>query len=170
MPPEQPRIFPHASNLRAGRTSAPGEAYYVTKCTDGRCPLLANPQAAEVIIESLAHSRDIGRIKLLAFVVMHDHYHVLFILTVGSQVPTLMQSTGSYTANQIRKHLGHRGVVWQPDGYHEHRCRSQAEVLDCAEYIHHNPVRKGYVERAEDWVYSSAHPSRRSMLDWDWWA
>jgi hypothetical protein len=43
-------------------------------------------------------------------------------------------------------------------------------VLDCAEYVHHNPVRKRFVERAEDWVYSSAHPSRRSMLDWDWWA
>ena len=130
------------------------EAYYVTKCVEGRRPLLANPDSAEAIIDSLVFARAKGRIKLLAFVVMPDHYHVLLTLMPGEELSMFMLSMGSFTANRIRDLLGYRGVVWQRDGYYEHRCRNESEVLDYAAYIHHNPVRKGLVDREEDWIAS----------------
>ena len=170
MLPQDPKAFPHASKLRAGRISSGGETYYVTKCVEGRRPLLAKPDSAEAIIDSLVFARAKGRIKLLAFVVMPDHYHVLLTLMPGEELSRLMQSIGSFTANRIRDLLGYRGVVWQRDGYYEHRCRNESEVLGCAAYIHHNPVRKGLVVREEDWIASSAHPSRRPLLEWEWWA
>jgi putative transposase len=59
-------------------------------------------------------------------------------------------------------------MVWQPHGYYDHACRDEADVLDLGTYIEYNPIRKGLVTRAEDWLFSSAHPSRKDILDWDW--
>ncbi len=159
---------PHASRLRAGRVSEPWQTYFITKCTEKRHAVLAVPAAAEIVVQSLSHVRLRGKIKLLAFVIMPDHYHVLFTLLPGQDLSKLMTQIGSFTANQIRKTLALHDTIWQGDGFFDRACRDD-DVLELAEYIHHNPVRKGLALHAEDWVFSSAHPSRRSLLDWEWW-
>jgi putative transposase len=160
---------PHARRLRGGRISAPFQTYFVTKCVEGRRQILAIPSAAEVVIASLGHARRRGQIKLLAFVVMPDHYHAVFSLLPDQDLSDLMRKIGSYTANRIRRalHLDH--PVWQPDGFFDRACRNDKEVYDAVEYVHHNPVRKCLSALPEEWPFSSAHPSHREMLDWDWW-
>jgi len=160
---------PHARRLRSGRISVPWRTYFVTKCTESRRTLLGSPAAAEIIIQSWAFVRGQGQIKLLAFVVMPDHYHVVIALLPGGSLSKVMNRVGSFTANQIRQALGVQHRIWQDDGFYDRACRDDAEVREIAEYIHHNPVRKGLVERAEDWLFSSAHPSRRVLTDWEWW-
>jgi REP element-mobilizing transposase RayT len=160
-------LSPHAHSLRAGRISAPWEIYCVTKCISDRRALLASPAAAEAVIDCLAFVRRQGRIKLLAFVIMPDHYHALFVLLPGAELSDVMKSIGSFSSRQIRTHFRLEGTIWQEDGFHDRRCRSEAEAREYAEYLHHNPVRKGLVAVAEDWPFSSAHPRRRALLDWD---
>ena len=80
----------------SGCISSGGETYYVTKCVEGRRPLLAKPDSAEAIIDSLVFARAKGRIKLLAFVVMPDHYHVLLTLMPGEELSRFMQSIGFF--------------------------------------------------------------------------
>ena len=67
-----------------------------------------------------------------------------------------MRRIGSFTANQIRKKLGVEHPVWQRDGFYDRACRNDSEVLNLAEYIEHNPIRKGFVEKSADWLFSSA--------------
>jgi hypothetical protein len=86
---------PHARRLRGGRMSAPFQTDFVTKCVEARRPILAVPAAAEVVIESLAHVRRRGPMKLLAFVVMPDHYHAVFALLPGHDLSDLMRRIGS---------------------------------------------------------------------------
>ena len=160
---------PHARRLRGGRMSAPFQAYFVTKCTEARRPILAVPAAAEIVIESLAHARRQGQIQLLAFVVMPDHYHAVFSLLPGHDLSDLMRRVGSDTANRIRRTLDLDHPIWQADGFFDRACRNDQEVLDAVEYVHDNPVRKGLIAPPEEWPFSSAHPSHREMLDWDWW-
>ena len=77
-------MVPHARRLRGGRISVPFQTYFLTKCIEDRRPILAVPAAAEIVIQSLADVRAKGEIKLLAFVIMPDHYHaVLSILPVA---------------------------------------------------------------------------------------
>ncbi|HEY5614884.1 MAG TPA: transposase, partial [Bacteroidota bacterium] len=45
--------------------------------------------------------------------------------------------------------------VWQ-QGSHPEAITSQKFFVQKLNYIHENPVRKGYVEKPEHWVYSSA--------------
>ncbi len=159
----------HACRLRGGRFSAHFQTYFITKCIESRRAILANPVAAETVIQSLVHLRGQGHIKLLAFVVMPDHYHAVFTLLPGQELSTIMRRVGSYTANRIRKVLDLRHTIWQDDGFYDHACRNDDEVRDAVEYVHDNPVRKGFVAAPEEWVFSSAHPTRRDFLDWDWW-
>ena len=156
---------PHSRRLRGGRISAAFQTYFITKCVDERRETLAVPAAAEIVIESLAHARRKGENKLLAFVVTPDHYHAVFVLLPDHDLSDLMRRVGSYTANRIRRTLDLDLPVWQADGFYDRACRNDKEVLDAVEYVHHNPVRKGMVRVPEDWPFSSAHPSRRAILD-----
>ncbi len=45
--------------------------------------------------------------------------------------------------------------VWQ-EGFHPQQIVSQEMLHQKVDYLHHNPVRIGVVQRPEDWVYSSA--------------
>ena len=80
-----------------------------------------------------------------------------------------MNSTNKFTARAINTHLGVTGRFWQ-EGFHDHRCRNEHEADELSIYIEHNPVRKGFVEFAEQWQYSSAHPANCFLLDRDWYA
>jgi len=57
----------------------------------------------------------------------------------------------------------HDYKVWQ-DEYHPIAITSEKWFLQKMEYMHNNPVRKGFVDRSEHWKYSSA---RNWILDDD---
>jgi putative transposase len=154
----------HAQRLRAGRFSAPFQTYFITKCTEGRCSFLTESVAAETVIQSLDHVRRMGYIKLLAFVIMPDHYHTIFTLLDRDDLSGVMRRIGSFTANRIRKVLRLQHAVWQDDGFYDRACRDDAEVYEIVEYVHHNPVRRGLVTSPEQWLFSSAHPTRSYLV------
>ena len=100
---------------------------------------------------------------------MPDHYHVLMFLAGDKSLSDVMRSIGKHTARRLNGMLGRSGQFWQ-EGYYDHRCRDTEDVEDRMCYIEHNPVRAELVTRAEDWTYSSAHPSQARLLDRDWYA
>jgi putative transposase len=159
----------HQRSLRAGRLSEEFAVYSVTKCVDHRRRVLANPAAAAIVIASLRHVREQQKIKLLSFCVMPDHYHVLVLLLPGQSLSQAMNGIGKFTALQINKLISASGRFWQ-EGFFDHRCRSIDDMLDRMEYIEYNPVRAGLVKTAEDWLFSSAHPSHAHLLDRHWYA
>jgi putative transposase len=56
--------------------------------------------------------------------------------------------------------------VWQRR-FWEHLVRDEDEYARAVRYVIGNPVKHGFVERAEDWPYSSVHRDRRAgRLDW----
>src|SRR5262249_4005016 len=56
------------------------------------------------------------------------------------------------------------GHIWQPK-YYAFNVSSEKKVVEKLNYMHENPVRAGLVERAIDWLWSSArwYDSRRSV-------
>jgi len=71
-----------------------------------------------------------------------------------SPLSAIMHSLKSYTANQINKHLGRKGQLWQHESY-DHWVRDEDELMRIAEYIALNPVRAGLAREAPDWAYGS---------------
>jgi hypothetical protein len=63
--------------------------------------------------------------------------------------------------------LSKNGSAWQ-DSYYETLVKTARQFGFVATYIEENPVKKGFVERAEEWDASSA--SRRDLVTdpWPW--
>ncbi|MEO8171406.1 MAG: transposase [Oxalobacteraceae bacterium] len=100
-----------------------------------------------------------------AAVVLPDHLHCLWRLPLGDDdFPLrwrLIKATFSralphgecVSASRMRK--GERGI-WQRR-YWEHVIRDERDLHQHLDYIHFNPVKHGYVQRASDWPHSSFH-------------
>ncbi len=141
-------MSPHAANLRLGRHSEIGRAYHVTTTTQGREPVFADLGAARTLIHCLRGSDDQGRTETLAFVVMPDHLHWLFVLQSGT-LSDAMGAVKSVSAHQ----LGRR--IWQP-GYYDHGVRTEEDLRTLARYIVANPLRAGLVGHLGDYPHWDA--------------
>jgi putative transposase len=157
-------VQPRSSALRKGRHSVAGRVYFITTNITRRQRLLT-PPAREAIIASLQWLRDQGRLWRLGYVIMDDHFHALLMLRDGHDLERILHSLKSFTAHAINQERGQTGNIWQP-GYHDHTIRDGADLNFHLQYMHDNPVRRGWVERAEAYAWSTAHPERKLDIDW----
>jgi REP element-mobilizing transposase RayT len=130
--------------LRKGRTSIENQHYFITTAVLDRTPVLANPEAANIVLSALKWLEKSNRMLLEAAVVMPDHLHFIATLKDG-ELSRLMQRLKGYTSRQINTLLNKKGAFWQ-DQYHEHAIRKDEELNDTVLYMLHNPVRAGLVE------------------------
>ncbi len=159
---------PRSSHLRIGRWSEAFACYAITKNVEHRKQVLAAPRPARIILDSLDYMRRSDQIRLLGFCIMPDHYHLLIFILPGHDLPTVMESFGKYTARRLNRLFGWRGRFWQ-DGFHDHRCRDEDDMIERVSYLEHNPVRAELVEKADGWPFSSAYASNSALLDRDWY-
>ncbi|MFM8333664.1 MAG: REP-associated tyrosine transposase [Candidatus Methylumidiphilus sp.] len=119
----------------------------------GQC-FLNTPPIAE-LVENAFLFFDGERYRLLAWVVMPNHVHVLIETFAGHPLGEVAQAWKSYTALAANRLLQRTGQFWQRE-YYDRFVRDEAHLQRCVHYIHENPVKAGLVSRAEDWPYSSA--------------
>lgn len=118
----------------------------------GSC-VLRDERIARLVQEALLHF-DGQRYRLLAWVIMPNHVHVLIETRPGYQLSEIVQAWKSFTAKEVNKLLGRRGILWQTD-YFDRFIRDEQHFENAVHYIHYNPVKAGLVTQAEDWPYSS---------------
>jgi putative transposase len=157
---------PHGANLRKGRISLPGVCYFITTNVERNCPLIPFPDGAALIIGSLRWLHENDRVRLAGYVVMDNHVHFMIVLQETFTLPSILDSFKTYTATRINRLLKRKGTFWQ-EGYWDHAIRDEADFWGHLKYIHNNPVRRGLVERPEDYGYSTAHPSHMGDIDWN---
>ena len=154
---------PRQNTLRKGRCSEEGRAYFITKCTVwGRC-LTADAAIACCLIDALFWMDEKDRIALGSFVVMPDHYHAVLALRGARSLESVMQGLGSYTAKKMNLISGHTGPVWQ-EGFFDRGVRRTESISAVFDYVHFNPVRKGYVAQAEQWPFSSLNAKYKDRM------
>ena len=114
-----------------------------------------------------------------AMVILPDHLHCVMTLPAGdADYPmrwTLIKAGFSRRIpkterrNSSRVDKGERGI-WQRR-YWEHMIRDEHDYARHVDYIHFNPVKHGYAQRAADWPYSSIHRYiAAGVLTRDWGA
>lgn len=116
--------------------------------------LLASTDAAGIVERALLHF-DGERYRLLAWCVMPNHVHVIVEQAEGWPLARVVHGWKSFTANGINKALGRRGTVWLRE-YFDRFMRDNEHLSTTIYYVETNPVDAGLVERAEDWLWSSA--------------
>jgi REP element-mobilizing transposase RayT len=139
----------------------------------GRLPAFSRPEAAQVVLDSWRYLQEQGRMALYGYVVMENHLHLV------ASAPDLAKEIGdfkSYAARKVidllRAHheqstldiLGKLRPAYKADreyqfwdeGSHPQMISSPAMMREKLDYIHGNPVRRGYVDDPTHWRYSSA--------------
>lgn len=137
---------------------------YLDQASSG--PLfLKRPELAKLIMECLQKGVALGHYELGAFVIMANHVHALLLPRIAPS--RLLQSLKGFSAREANRMLGRTGErFWQAESY-DHWVRDEQEYERIAAYIENNPIKAGLVERAEDYVWSSAnlHTSRHDCRD-----
>lgn len=140
--------------LRRGRHSQDGQTYLITFGTDARRPLFGDTRLAMAACRAIHDPRLWRHARLLAWVLMPDHWHGL----VELDDETLARAVQRLKANVSRHANLHRGgsrPVWA-SAYHDRALRREEEMVVIARYIVANPVRAGLVKRVGDYPFWDA--------------
>jgi len=152
----------------------PGHAHAFTFTCYRRFQFLKAERTCQWLAEAIDAARKDYDFALWAYVFMPEHVHAIIyprqpIYDVRPILKAMKQSVGSKAVRHIQRHAPEwleritvrRGKrterrFWQTGGGYDRNITEASALLFMIEYIHQNPVRRGLVERAEDWKWSSA--------------
>lgn len=146
--------------------------YFLTCTIVQWLPLFAQPANVQILFNSLRFLQTEGRLVLYGYVVMENHCH---LLAAGSALGQAVASFKSFTAarmlermaarnspvldllafHKLRHKRGREHQVWQ-EGSHPEQVQGEEMMRQKLEYMHQNPVVRGYVDDPLHWRYSSA--------------
>lgn len=98
--------------------------------------------------------------RLIAWVIMPNHLHLLLEPIKGAKLADIMQRLKSYTSHEANRMLGRRGHFWNKE-YFDRYIRDGNHFAKALRYIEMNPVKAGLCERPEDWRFGSARHRER---------
>jgi putative transposase len=161
---------------RYRRSLADGATFFFTvNLADRRSHLLTDE------IDRLRHAwrtvREQHPFEDISACILPDHIHTIWQLPNGDadfgkrwgnikrQFSKGLPAAESRTVSKIAKR--EKGI-WQRR-FWEHQIRDDLDLQRHVDYIHHNPVKHGYVKCAQDWPHSSFHRYvRESIITLDW--
>jgi len=138
--------MPHyqGNKLRKGRFSETGRAYFITTVTNERKAVFDDRLLARLLVAELRQATETGFVESLAWVIMPDHLHWLFILRKGT-LDSVINCVKSRSAISINSHIGTNGRFWQK-GFHDRAIRRDEDIRSVARYIVANPLRAGITD------------------------
>ena len=142
-----------------------GQAHFITFSCYRRQPFFLDARTYDLFPVCLERMRQHFQMLVYGFVVMPEHVHLLLSepekRTLADAVHFLKLSftkrlRSQVSAQKTGANLGHgsSGSFWQRR-YYDRNVRDHREFVAALKYIHRNPVKRGLVEKPEDWPWSS---------------
>ena len=119
----------------------------------GRC-FMNDCRIAAIVRDSL-QKFDGERYRLIAWVVMPNHIHLLLRPLNGYVLHKILHSFKSFTASEANKLLRRTGKFWMRD-YFDRYIRDGEHLNRTIRYIENNPVKAGFCRKPPEWEFSSA--------------
>lgn len=142
--------------LRRHRISSPNQIYLITFTTNKRqAVFLENDLAARIFCAALNDPRLWSEAKLMCWVLMPDHVHLLIQVGDNESISQLINRLKTNTARKVNFILGRTARFWEK-GFHDKAIRSEENIIDVARYIVMNPIRAGLVKSAGMYPYWNA--------------
>lgn len=139
--------------MRYRRSHVPGGTYFFTVVTHARRPWLYDPLAVRQLGQAFRQVKQERPFRTVGMVVMPDHFHTLWQLPPDDADYSTRWMRIKQVMNLLRDE---RLPLWQPR-FWEHTVQDENDLEQHLNYIHFNPVKHGWVQRARDWPHSSFH-------------
>ncbi len=151
----------------------PDKPHFLTCTVVERLPVFTRPDAVQILLDSWSHQRQHDGLQLFGYVILENHLHFV------AQAPRLdkcLSGFKSFTAARLiellvahkaesllarlrfakKAHKSDREYQFWQEGSHAEMVFSEDVMREKLDYIHRNPVKRGYVDMPEHWRYSSA--------------
>jgi len=152
---------------------------YVTCTVVGWVDVFTRKIYRDILIESLAYCRKEKGLRIFAYVIMSNHIHLIVRAEGKLTLSEVLRDFKKYTSRQILETIGKANEsrkewmlhvfryyarynannrtyqFWIQDN-HPIALVSPKVIWQKVDYIHQNPIRAAWVEKAEDYLYSSA--------------
>lgn len=144
--------------------------------------VLQEDRFKDIVIDSLRFLSKEERIKVYGFVIMSNHFHLLWQMLGDHKREDVQRDFLKFTGQQILKILRNENSEMQKELLVQAKDRKyqvwernslgvplwSPEVFwQKLEYIHYNPLKAGLCEYPEDYKYSSAKFYLRNEKNWD---
>ena len=150
----------------------PALPHFVTLTVLHWIPVFTRPATVDIVLNSLRHLQT-ETLKVYAWVILENHLH----LAVQSEnIQNDLMRFKSHTAQQLiqyleahkiktildplqfykKAHKSDRTYQFWQEGSHPEWIQNTEMLKQKVDYIHNNPVKRGYVDLPEHWRYSSA--------------
>jgi len=127
-------------------------AYFITICAKDKRKIFCNEALNNEIIACLKEEKEEAGVKIFAFCLMPDHFHML--VSPADSGVNVSRFIGSFKskATRVGWKYGVGERMWQRRFY-DHVIRPNEPVKDICEYILNNPVRKKLAKSWEDYKF-----------------
>jgi len=150
----------------------PQSPHFITLTVLHWIPVFTRPETVDILLDSLRYLMAEG-LTVYSYVILENHCHLVVQSTALDRDIARFKS---YTAKQLiswlhknhvrqileqlafykKAHKKDRVYQFWQEGVHPELIQNDEMMRQKIAYIHHNPVKRGYVEEAVHWRYSSA--------------
>ena len=150
------------------------DLHFITFSCYRRLPLLSTAGARDLFVQELARVRAEYRFKLVGYVIMLNHVHLLMSEPVKGTPSTVMQMLKQRVSRKMRScggapsavfecgsrafrlnEEGQEGKAFWQERFYDFNVYRSGKVKEKLNYMHANPVIRGLVPHPKDWPWSS---------------
>jgi putative transposase len=139
---------------RIPRGQLSGYAHHVINRGNGGAVVFHEPGDYRGFLELLAVAKTKVPVKVLGFCLMPNHFHIVLAPAIDQALSPFMQWWLTSHVRRHHRHYGTSGHVWQ-GRFKSFPIQQDEHLLMVLRYVLRNPVRAGFVERANQWPWSS---------------
>jgi putative transposase len=129
-----------------------GDFHFITFSCYRRQPLLGHGAAYQAFEGELEAVRLRYGLVVAGYVLMPEHVHLLVGEPIVSTLSVALQVLKQRTSRRLKRKGEAR---FRQRRYYDFNVHSELKRVEKLRYMHRNPVRRGLVERPEDWPWSS---------------
>jgi putative transposase len=126
-----------------------GDLHFVTFSCYDRHPYLTSPQSKETFEFSLERMRRFYGFKVVGYVIMPEHVHLLLSEPPEKTLSVILQAIKLSSARRLTEK-----PFWQRR-YYDFNVYTTRKITEKLGYMHRNPVARGLVDEPEEWKWSS---------------
>jgi len=166
----------------------PDKPHFMTCTVVEWLPVFTRPEIVRILLDCWRHQREHAGLQLYGYVILDNHLH---FIAQAQDLNKCVSSFKSFTARRIldflhaqradrlleqlrlarRTHKIDREYQFWQEGVHPELVFNEVMMRQKLEYLHANPVKRGYVDQPEHWRYSSAghYVGLAGLIDIDAW-
>ena len=162
----------------------PTHPHFITLTVLHWIPLFTNTKSVDILLDCFRYLQKNDNLKIYSYVILENHLH---LVASSDDIAKTIKKFKSYTAKKLLKLLQEENIktileqlafykkahkkttiyqVWQ-EGMQPKLIQDEKTMIQKIEYIHNNPVKRGYIDEARHWRYSSArdYDDKKGLLD-----